>query len=484
MSTSFNMASFQRTLATVAAAGTRTTPCVPLKECTALSRRALHTSEASRAQQASPSTSSPSGQRSSSFAQRDAHGGAARARSAGGPSSGAYSSNRTFPSSNRSGPGRRFGPGGANGRFSGGAGGRARDSRKPRAPRRLPPYEEWLKSEDAKKWRQPPSDTRGPFWISDTPFPLNKTFNPSPPIASHIRDEMWAQHQASPRDTGSAREISSRFGVSIERVEAVLRLCALEREFTAHGQPLQTHFAASMEQILGSAAKPAKLRLQERAAAAESGEGSDASQLEFRSPVLSPLYKAQSNKGGADGRRLEPNQAIDEDVPVDSNPNSNAVLEIRGPYREMVDEGTDPPEVLRPALEAATQERQAQISALPSSKPEYIRDRETGELQQVSSVPLSLDEQRAFKGRSLKVVNVGSKSYRGAGTVERNRRRAERRSRLRAVLRLKRARKMDKAEMRRVERAMFLAERKFSGQKDSEQAGSHEEGDRGTVGQA
>ncbi|PWN44331.1 hypothetical protein IE81DRAFT_321488 [Ceraceosorus guamensis] len=477
------MASLRRTLVSVAAARTRTSPCVPLTEYTDLSRRALHTSEASRAQEASPSTSRPSGQRSSSFAQRDAQGGAARARSAGGPSSGAYSGGRTFPSSNRSGPGRRFGPGGASGRFSGGAGGRGRDSRKPRAPpRRLPPYEEWLKSEDAKKWRQPPSDTRGPFWISDTPFPLNKTFNPSPPIASHIRDEMWAQHQASPRDTGSAREISSRFGVSIERVEAVLRLCALEREFTAHGQPLQTHFAASMEQILGSAAKPAKLRLQERAAAAESGGASDASQ--FRSPVLSPLYRAPSNKGGADGRSSDPNQAIDEDVPVESNPKSNEVLDIRGPHREMVDEGSDPPEVLRPALEAATQERQAQISAMPSSKPEYIRDRETGELEQTSSVPLSLDEQRAFKGRSLKVVNVGSKSYRGAGTVERNRRRAERRSRMRAVLRLKRARKMDKAEMRRVERAMFLAERKFSGQKDSEQAGSHQEGDRGTVGQA
>lgn len=169
------MACIQRSLFSAAIARNRTARSVSFQDCSAFSSlcsKTLHTSAVSLAQEAPPSTGSSSSSRSSSFPRRPPQSGAPRTRPPGGPSSGGYSnSGRSFPSSSsRSGPRRKFGPpGGAGGRFRGGpGGGRDREPRKPKITTRLPPYEEWLKSEDAKKWRQPPTGTRGPFWVSDT----------------------------------------------------------------------------------------------------------------------------------------------------------------------------------------------------------------------------------------------------------------------------------------------------------------------------
>lgn len=92
----------------------------------------------------------------------------------------------------------------------------------------LPPYSEWIKG-PGRAFEDEPKG-RGPFWIGSTPFPLNPTFNPPPPVSQEVRDSMWLLHVKDPK-TNTVRSLSSRFGVQMDRVEAILRLMALENEW-------------------------------------------------------------------------------------------------------------------------------------------------------------------------------------------------------------------------------------------------------------
>lgn len=90
-----------------------------------------------------------------------------------------------------------------------------------------PPYEEWIKG-DGKMFEEAPPG-HGPFWIGNTPFPLNPSFDPPPPLSQKNKRMIWNLHQTDPKN--SVRALSGKFGVSMERVQAVLRLQALEAEW-------------------------------------------------------------------------------------------------------------------------------------------------------------------------------------------------------------------------------------------------------------
>lgn len=108
--------------------------------------------------------------------------------------------------------------------------GRGRDTGRRRLSRRpLPPFREWIKGE-GDQFRYPPPG-RGPHWIGNTPFPLNPAFNPAPPVHQSVRDDMWRLHSEAP-DQWTVRSLSSKFRVSLERTESILRLKALETEWT------------------------------------------------------------------------------------------------------------------------------------------------------------------------------------------------------------------------------------------------------------
>ena len=96
----------------------------------------------------------------------------------------------------------------------------------PRGP--LPPYREWLKG-DAERFRYP-APGNGPHWIGTTHFPLNPAFHPPPPVHQQVRDDMWKLHTQDPQQW-TVRSLSSKFRLSLERTESVLRLKALEEEF-------------------------------------------------------------------------------------------------------------------------------------------------------------------------------------------------------------------------------------------------------------
>ena len=93
----------------------------------------------------------------------------------------------------------------------------------------LPPYPVWRNS-IGKQYEHPPPGSKGPFWIGETPFPLNPSFNPPAPVAHKTKEDMWKLHSSDP-STNNIRKLSTQFGIPKERVIAILRLMALEKEF-------------------------------------------------------------------------------------------------------------------------------------------------------------------------------------------------------------------------------------------------------------
>lgn len=103
-------------------------------------------------------------------------------------------------------------------------------TRRPSSGRRdLPPYPVWRHSV-GKQYEYPPPGSKGPFWIGETPFPLNPSFNPPAPVAHKTKEDMWKLHSSNP-STNNVRKLSTQFGIPVERVIAILRLMALEKEF-------------------------------------------------------------------------------------------------------------------------------------------------------------------------------------------------------------------------------------------------------------
>lgn len=94
----------------------------------------------------------------------------------------------------------------------------------------LAPYDEWILS-DARVYKQP-KPGMGPNWIGDTPFPLNPSFNPPAPIRQSTKTEIWRLHASDPKQW-TIRALSEKFSVGLQRTEAILRLKALEAEWTS-----------------------------------------------------------------------------------------------------------------------------------------------------------------------------------------------------------------------------------------------------------
>ncbi|OMJ08546.1 37S ribosomal protein S35, mitochondrial [Smittium culicis] len=82
------------------------------------------------------------------------------------------------------------------------------------------------------------------------PFPMNPYFRPKPPLADKIKSEIYALYLKDPRKN-TPRFLGRMFKISIKRVEAILKLKAIEAQNESEGITLQTKFQAGMESILG-----------------------------------------------------------------------------------------------------------------------------------------------------------------------------------------------------------------------------------------
>ncbi|EST05286.1 Ribosomal protein S35, mitochondrial [Kalmanozyma brasiliensis GHG001] len=191
--------------------------------------------------------------------------------------------------------------------------GRGRKSAGRGRPKMLAPYDQWILS-DARVYKQP-KPGMGPNWIGDTPFPLNPSFNPPAPIRQSTKTEIWRLHASDPKEW-TIRALSEKFSIGLQRTEAILRLKALENEWTSQDKPLQSEFQSNMDRLLG----------------------------------------AQDRKRGPE---FEPS--------VQSNDKS-----VRGIQHEEFSEAEplDAPSVIAPALAEETLKRSSMIAALPSGGPD------------------------------------------------------------------------------------------------------------------
>ncbi|EKM61410.1 uncharacterized protein PHACADRAFT_204581 [Phanerochaete carnosa HHB-10118-sp] len=108
-------------------------------------------------------------------------------------------------------------------------------------------YSAWINGE-GRQFREP---HRSRNWLGGnvTPFPLNSTFKPPIPVSDETRTLIYEQFMSDPTKN-NVRELAALHGLSIARVDAVLRLKGLE-EHWKKGKRLQTGFQVGMEYILG-----------------------------------------------------------------------------------------------------------------------------------------------------------------------------------------------------------------------------------------
>ncbi|GAA5821397.1 hypothetical protein JCM11251_004604 [Rhodosporidiobolus azoricus] len=114
-------------------------------------------------------------------------------------------------------------------------------------------YVAWLNGEGARFRKGIKGKTN---WIGETPFPLNPTFSPLPPLADSIKTKIYNAYLHNimlkeATDSQVVRAVSARFGVSMDRVRAIIRLKELEKSWRAEGRPLQTGLLKGMESHLG-----------------------------------------------------------------------------------------------------------------------------------------------------------------------------------------------------------------------------------------
>ncbi|KAF9024091.1 hypothetical protein BDZ89DRAFT_989412 [Hymenopellis radicata] len=88
-----------------------------------------------------------------------------------------------------------------------------------------------------------------PRWLAENrPFPLNQSFRPEPPLSDQFRERLYRAHIRNPLQN-SVRELAQRYHLSIGRVDAILRLKGMEKNWQ-EGKQLQTGFIAGMEMLL------------------------------------------------------------------------------------------------------------------------------------------------------------------------------------------------------------------------------------------
>ncbi|KIM47635.1 hypothetical protein M413DRAFT_22264 [Hebeloma cylindrosporum] len=87
-------------------------------------------------------------------------------------------------------------------------------------------------------------------YLGETPFPMNPSFKPPPPIANDQRTLMFHMFLQDPFRNGP-RRLAKRFNLSLKRVDAILRLKGLENAWVK-GKELQSGFQYGMEKLLGA----------------------------------------------------------------------------------------------------------------------------------------------------------------------------------------------------------------------------------------
>ncbi|KAI8084459.1 eukaryotic mitochondrial regulator protein-domain-containing protein [Halteromyces radiatus] len=114
--------------------------------------------------------------------------------------------------------------------------------------RRRRRFHEWAQSIGSRYTRPAEGTTN---YLGMTPFPKNPLFQPRPPLSDAKREEIYQLYVSDP-EVWTIRQLAGKFGYSLKRVEAILKLKASEKEMEASGIPLQRQFTKGMEQYMGA----------------------------------------------------------------------------------------------------------------------------------------------------------------------------------------------------------------------------------------
>ncbi|KAJ3095176.1 hypothetical protein HDU97_007213 [Phlyctochytrium planicorne] len=107
----------------------------------------------------------------------------------------------------------------------------------------------WLKS-NAQRFRTSDGSGRANFVGKDgKPFPMNKYFVPITPLNDGLREEIYQRFKKDSKGE-SPLKLAQEYGLSIARVNAILRLKALEKKNAREDVPIQVHLTKGMERLL------------------------------------------------------------------------------------------------------------------------------------------------------------------------------------------------------------------------------------------
>jgi len=79
---------------------------------------------------------------------------------------------------------------------------------------------------------------------------MNPSFKPPAPVSEAIRTMIYRSYMLDPVKN-NVRVLSQRYRLSMKRIDAILRLKGMERDWLKKGKTLQTGFLVGMEKILG-----------------------------------------------------------------------------------------------------------------------------------------------------------------------------------------------------------------------------------------
>lgn len=117
-----------------------------------------------------------------------------------------------------------------------------------------PGYRGWLETEGDPKYKDAKSGQNN-YVGGNRPFPLNPWFRPRAPVPNSKKEVIYAEYLKNPLNN-TPRVLGEKFGLSIHRVEAIIKLKAIEHHMVENGEIVaQTKFTKGMESMLGIAEK-------------------------------------------------------------------------------------------------------------------------------------------------------------------------------------------------------------------------------------
>ncbi|KAI7867131.1 eukaryotic mitochondrial regulator protein-domain-containing protein [Spinellus fusiger] len=107
-------------------------------------------------------------------------------------------------------------------------------------------FHDWIRGAGSKYARPAVGTTN---YISN-PFPNNPLFQTKPPLSDARRQEIYNVYMTAPQ-LWTVRKLATKFGLSMKRIDAVLKLKIAEKEMETSGVVLQKKFTKNMEQLMG-----------------------------------------------------------------------------------------------------------------------------------------------------------------------------------------------------------------------------------------